>query len=178
MRNFVPALLLAVVVVIANTYPPVNTAKPCKALEPDKMSIELNQIMEPTEQPIKIIIPKTCYPLKDWERTLICRVMMSECPFEPAEGQRAVAQVILDRLQSDAFPDTVYEVLNQTNQFAGPSDADVLPEITEAVSAVFDRGERVTVDPIYWFYNPAFGWSGFHERQDYAFTISNHKFFS
>lgn len=122
--------------------------------------------------------PEPYYPLQDWERALICRVLMSECPYEPSEGQRAVAQVILDRLMSPDYPNTVYEVLTQSGQFAAPSEVDVLPEISEAVAAVFDAGERVTESEILYFYAPRYGISKWHEEQDYELTIKNHKFYS
>ncbi len=47
------------------------------------------------------------------EKDLLARITMLEAGGEPDEGQQAVAEVILNRIWSDKFPNTVYEVLSQ-----------------------------------------------------------------
>jgi N-acetylmuramoyl-L-alanine amidase len=44
---------------------------------------------------------------------MIARITMLEAGAEPDRGQQAVVEVILNRMYSDQFPDTVYEVLSQ-----------------------------------------------------------------
>lgn len=47
------------------------------------------------------------------ERELMARVVYLEARGEPAEGQQAVAEVILNRVRDARFPDTVAEVIYQ-----------------------------------------------------------------
>lgn len=48
---------------------------------------------------------------------LLARIVYLEARGEPYEGQVAVAEVVLNRVLSELFPDTVAEVLYQTGQF-------------------------------------------------------------
>lgn len=57
-------------------------------------------------------------PLTQEEIELIALVTMAECGGEPEEGQRLVIDTILNRVDSPYFPDTVYDVLYQKNQYA------------------------------------------------------------
>lgn len=49
---------------------------------------------------------------------LIALVTMAEAEGEPEQGKRLVIDTILNRMDSDHFPDTVYEVIYQPNQFS------------------------------------------------------------
>lgn len=48
---------------------------------------------------------------------LIALVTMAEAENQCEEGKRLVISTILNRVDSDRFPDTVYDVIYQTNQF-------------------------------------------------------------
>lgn len=75
------------------------------------------------------------------ERELLARVVYAESNTEPLEGQIAVAQVVLNRVRSESFPDTVSEVIYQERQF---STASILGRVTpnetnyEAVDKAFE----------------------------------------
>lgn len=171
-------LLLFALITLSIPPSPFTPAQPVQPLQPSTASTAPIPLAEPP-QPVTVAQePQAYYPLTDWERALICRVMMSECAGEPYNGQMAVAQVILDRSQSPDYPDTVYEVLTQENQFASPSEDDITPEISEAVEAVFGRGERVVLCEILYFYAERYGLSEWHEAQNYVATIENHKFYN
>ena len=47
--------------------------------------------------------------LDEIEQDMIARITMLEAGAEPDRGQQAVVEVILNRMYSDQFPDTVYE---------------------------------------------------------------------
>lgn len=51
------------------------------------------------------------------EIELLALVTMAEAEAEPEEGQRLVIDTILNRVDSPYFPDTVYDVVYQKNQF-------------------------------------------------------------
>lgn len=52
------------------------------------------------------------------ERELVALILALEAQTEPYDGQRAVVEVILNRVLSDRWPNTIYEVLSQRGQFA------------------------------------------------------------
>ncbi len=52
------------------------------------------------------------------EIRLIAAVTIAEAEGEPEEGQRLVIDTILNRVDSSYFPDTVYDVIYQKNQFS------------------------------------------------------------
>ncbi len=85
------------------------------------------------------------------ERELLARVVYAESNTEPIEGQIAVAQVVLNRVRSESFPDTVSEVIYQERQF---STASILGRVTpnetnyEAVDAAFET-EVVPYEVLY-----------------------------
>ena len=75
------------------------------------------------------------------ERELLARVVYAESNTETIEGQIAVAQVVLNRVRSESFPDTVSEVIYQERQFSTASIlGSVVPNETnyEAVDAAFE----------------------------------------
>lgn len=76
------------------------------------------QAMEPV-QTMEPMVREGRYPaLTDRERELIARVVYLEARGEPAEGQQAVAEVILNRVAAENFPDSVESVVHQKGQFA------------------------------------------------------------
>ena len=56
--------------------------------------------------------------LTEYEKTLIYKITFAEAGNQEEEGQRAVIEVILNRVLSDDFPNTVEGVLSQKHQFA------------------------------------------------------------
>lgn len=52
------------------------------------------------------------------ERELVAAILAMEAQGEPYEGERAVVEVILNRVASPEWPDTIYGVLSQKGQFA------------------------------------------------------------
>lgn len=85
------------------------------------------------------------------ERELLARVVYAESNTETLEGQIAVAQVVLNRVRSESFPDTVSEVIYQERQFStAPILGNVVPNETnyEAVDAAFET-EIVPYEVLY-----------------------------
>ena len=60
--------------------------------------------------------PESRYaPISADERELIARVVYLKARGEPAEGQQAVAEVILNRVAAENFPDRIADVIHQEN---------------------------------------------------------------
>ena len=117
----------------------------------------------------------TRYGLTDAERDIVERVVMAEAGGEGFDGQRLVAQCILNTAEAmDLRPD---EVVTAPNQYASPAN-EASQEVKEAVSAVFDDGDMVTDEPIRWFYAPRYVDSAWHKSKRYVLTYQNHKFFA
>lgn len=77
------------------------------------------------------------------EKLLLARVVWVEARGETAEGQQAVAEVVLNRIASDNFPDTLNAVIYADGQFRSvPYLAEATPE-----QAQFDAIEHAVYGP-------------------------------
>ncbi len=104
------------------------------------------------------------YPLTDYERDLIERVVMTEIGGGTYEDKLAVAQCIYDRVIH--YGKSVEQVIYQKNAFADPSTKTPSKSVKDAVEDVFTNGKRVTVEPIFYFIaSYAVTSSCFHETQ-------------
>lgn len=116
----------------------------------------------------------TRYALTDAERDIVERVVMAEAEGEGFDGQRLVAQCILNTAEAmDMRPD---EVVLAPNQYASPA-AEASQEVKDAVSAVFDAGDMATDEPIRWFYAQARVYSAWHESKAFVLEYGGHRFF-
>ena len=114
------------------------------------------------------------YPLTREERDLVERVVMAESGGESYKGQMLVAQGILNACEIDGIrPAEVIRKYVYAKARPEPSDS-----VKRAVSAVFDKGEQVTDEPIVYFYAPKIVKSEFHESQRFVLAEGNHKFFA
>lgn len=130
---------------------------------------------DPPPQPMpEIIVPEVRYALTDAERDLVERVVMAEAGGEGFDGQRLVAQCILNTAEAmDMRPD---EVVTAPNQYAAPAEH-ASEMVMDAVSAVFDDGDMVTDEPIRWFYAPKYVYSAWHESKEFVLEHGGHRFF-
>ena len=92
------------------------------------------------------------YPLTQEEIDLIALVTMGEAEGETELGKRLVIDTILNRIDHTSFPDTVYDVVYQPNQFSvmWNSRIDrcyVMPEIVELVKE--ELLERTNYDCVF-----------------------------
>lgn len=114
---------------------------------------------------------------EDYE--LFLKVINAEAHGEPFEGKVAVAAVILNRVKSKSFPNTVREVLLQPNQFAVIThdllDLNPLaPDIEEAAQAAL-AGEDPSLGALF-FYRPGETTSTFMLSLETTVEIGNHRF--
>ncbi len=113
------------------------------------------------------------YNLTETERDLVERVVMAESGGESYKGQMLVCQCILNACEIDGIrPAEVIRKYVYAKARPEPSDS-----VKRAVSAVFDKGDTVTDEPIVYFYAPALVKSEFHESQIFAIEEGGHKFF-
>ena len=114
------------------------------------------------------------------EIILLEKLVTAEAVGEGYEGMLAVANVVINRVESESFPDTITDVINQQNQFCPVrtgSIHSVTPDDT-ARKAVDDalKGHRVVENALY-FYNPSVVSRGHWIRsRETVGEIGNHRF--
>lgn len=134
--------------------------------ETEELTAEIIQA-EPPE-------PVARYELTAAERDIVERVVMAEAEGEGYDGQRLVAQCILNTAEAQGIrPD---EVVLAPNQYAEPAEY-ASEMVSDAVSAVFDDGDMVTDEPIRWFYAPKYVTSKWHESKEFVLEHGGHRFF-
>ena len=80
---------------------------------------------------------------------LLARVIGHESGNQPLLGKIAVGNVILNRVASPSFPDTVYEVVYQKGQFPGATDC--TPNAESVIAAKLCLDGANAVPGAYWF---------------------------
>ena len=109
---------------------------------------------------------------------LIARVVYGEARGEPYTGKVAVAAVILNRVKSSSFPNSVSGVVYQNGAFDAVADGQYnLTPDSSAVKAVKDaiNGWDPTYGSIY-YYNPKTATNQWIRTRPIVVTIGNHVF--
>jgi len=91
---------------------------------------------------------------KDLE--LLSRLIYAESRGEPLKGQISVGAVVLNRVESNRYPNTIKEVIYQPNQFCPVNDGSIenpTNEISDFAAIKAMRGTDPTNGSLY-FYNP------------------------
>lgn len=116
--------------------------------------------------------------IKADEKKLLARLVQAEAEGEPFEGKVAVADVVLNRVEHEQFPDTVKDVIYQKNAFEPVQNGSInKPASNEAVQAV----ETALVDKekneeLLYFYNPETATSQWIFSREVVKKIGNHAF--
>lgn len=114
------------------------------------------------------------FPLTDSEYIELCEVVMAESGAECYEGQKAVAQCILNGcLKEGVRPTELFTLYKYTPTRKTPTDS-----VKSAVNAVFKDGEKVTEEEILYFYAPKYAKGTWHETQRFVIEIGGHRFFA
>jgi N-acetylmuramoyl-L-alanine amidase len=116
----------------------------------------------------------------DSDAQLIARAIHGEARGESYEGQVAVGAVILNRVKSPNFPNTISGVIYQPGAFTAVADGQInipLPEGSSAVKAARDalNGWDPTNGCIYYF-NPNTATNKWIWSRQHITTIGKHRF--
>ncbi len=111
----------------------------------------------------------------------LSRIIYSESGGEPLAGQIAVGNVVLNRVKSDMYPDTIYDVIFAPNQF-GPAVTGAINRTPSEMSVIAAKicleGYNVAGDSLY-FINPSDSSNRWFESNLKLTTvIGNHVFYS
>jgi len=148
--------------------------------------MELNQLTDTLIRAGQVLTVPTHtlkeYPcglkLTDKEVQWIAQMIHAEARGEPYLGQVAVGAVIINRLKSSSFPDTVYGVLFQKNAFQPIANGSFFrPASEQAYRAALEalNGHDPTNGALY-FYNPKLSNDRVMQKRTPAITIGQHKF--
>ncbi len=120
---------------------------------------------------------------RDDEVLWLARIIMAEAGGESLLGQIAVGDVILNRVRSNAFPNTIYGVIFDRKwgiQFSPVANGTIYntPSYTATLAAkICLEGTSLSDDAMY-FLNPSLSTSSWIvNNRTYAYTIGNHYFF-
>lgn len=120
--------------------------------------------------------------LTEYDIDLMAQVVYAESKGEPYEGKVAVASVILNRVLSPGFPNTIEGVIFQPNAFSCVVDGKISVTPTEeCYKAVYDaiKGDDPTNEALF-FYNPetaTCSWMASIEKTQ-STSIGRHLFFN
>ena len=126
MRKIYTILMVITVIVAMITVtttapaPVVELAEPADISMPSVEMVPLANkeiIMNPLPE-AETVLPEEDLPFTQEEIELIALVTMAEAEGECEYGQRLVIDTILNRVDNSHFPDTVYDVIYQENQFS------------------------------------------------------------
>ena len=119
------------------------------------------------------------------EQRMMAWVVQQEVRGASEEHKRIIAQVIVNRVKDDAFPDTIKEVLTQKNQFTSiqnwyqrnyPPDAATIRAVRQVLT-----GEYTVPSGALFFYAPRWASASaaewFENSLTYLFEMEGHRFF-
>ena len=128
------------------------------------------------------------YLLSDHERWLVESIVAGESGIEPYWGKVGVASCILNAcLIEDKRPEEIQTMYGyagwksieeyESECLVAYGNTNLSDEVREAVSQVFDRGEVLSTE-ILWFYAPKYSNGSFHQTQKFVIEIGGHRFFA
>lgn len=111
----------------------------------------------------------------------LSHIIYAESGNQPLEGKIAVGNVVLNRVASSKFPNTVYEVIFQRNQFTPVSNGTIYATPTEecVIAAKLCLDGANTAGNALYFINPRYSPNSWASRnRPYVATIGAHAFYA
>lgn len=116
--------------------------------------------------------------ISDEDAKILKKIAQAEANADGVEGKAMVMQVVLNRVESSTFPDTIKDVVFQSGQFSPISDGrynKAIPD-EECDKALYEvvTGEYSDVESLF-FDNCKNSWASKH--REYDCTVGHHKFY-
>ncbi|MDR9856003.1 cell wall hydrolase [Paenibacillus sp. VCA1] len=113
---------------------------------------------------------------------LLQKIVMAEAEGEPYQGKIAVANVVLNRLRSANFPNTIKKVIYQKHQFSPVANGrfDRVKPNKDCIRAVNEalNGKKAVTDDTYFFLSLKLAQDlTIHHTRTYEKRIGNHTFY-
>ncbi|MFD0829504.1 cell wall hydrolase [Neobacillus sp. M.A.Huq-85] len=159
---------------------PLQIGKSANTAEPEyitKADLKVRQATHISKQKTKSS-PKLI-EISTYERDLLARLVRAEAQNEPFNGKVAVACVVLNRVESKKFPNSIKSVIYARNQFQPvlngqinkPADKESREAVNEALSS-----KRELVGSSLFFYNPKIAQSRWLDTRPTTLVIGRHVF--
>nr|WP_255688190.1 cell wall hydrolase [Pontibacillus sp. HN14] len=137
-----------------------------------EMNDKETSVIQPGEQLKLPVVPD------DYERDLLSRLVEAEAKGESYAGKVAVATVVLNRVESDLFPDSIHGVIHDGIQFSPvlngtikqPASAESKRAVKEALAYQGYDNESL------FFYNPDKAQSDYLSEKEVTTVIGDHVF--
>jgi N-acetylmuramoyl-L-alanine amidase len=134
----------------------------------------IKQKLKPAKQKAKMVVGYS-----KAEIDLLARLVRAEAEAEPYRGKIAVACVVLNRVASPAFPDTIKEVIYQKRQFQPVQNGQINKPADEAsikaVREALKEKRQIARDSLF-FYNPTIATSRWLDSRETTLVIGHHVF--
>lgn len=149
-----------------------------EAEEKAKKESEVKKARNATSQPTKA----GGMSITAYERDLLERLVEAEAGGEPYEGKLAVATVVINRVKSSQFPNSIHGVIYQKNQFSpvanGAINRKASADSKKAVRQVIDEGYRSFGSDVVYFLSPKIATSKWIiNNRTFVKAIGNHHFY-
>ncbi|MBU8907947.1 cell wall hydrolase [Desertibacillus haloalkaliphilus] len=122
-----------------------------------------------------LVIPVT---ITDDEKQLLAQLVTAEAKGEPYAGQVAVATVVLNRVKSDEFPNSIRGVIYEDRQFTPVSNGTINQPATESAKRAVN--EALAFQGLgngsLFFYNPETATNHWNAQRQETIRIGNHVF--
>ena len=108
---------------------------------------------------------------------LLARIINAEAKGEPFRGKVAVGNIVLNRVKSNEFPDTIRGVIYQPRQFQPVSNGAINDQPSkESIRAAYRSLEVNVVGDALYFYNPYTSTDSWITTRRVTMTIGKHSF--
>ena len=178
-RRIINALLLiSFLIVITSITPDTDPLDTPQDLSDYECCVDINVTVDIVKDDV-YIVEATGYltegtVLSDDEYDLLARCVEAEAGSEGLLGKRYVVDVILNRVDSDKFPDTITEVINEPQQFSVVSDGriDKVVPTEETYQAIQLELENRLDDTILFFRTERYhtGYTPCFKHEDHYFS--------
>lgn len=120
--------------------------------------------------------------LTDDERYWLEKLVEAESADEPYDGKLAVANIIVNRLKSDLFPNNINDIITAPKQFQPFENGAIYervasPDSISAVNEVFDNGIRVIPNDVFYFMSDTISGNWIDNTREFYKKIGSHLFF-
>lgn len=123
--------------------------------------------------------PKITPGYSKYELDLLARLVRAEAESEPYQGKVAVACVVLNRVSTPSFPQSIKEVIYQKGQFQPVQNGEInQPADEDSIKAVHEslNEKRTAAADSLYFYNPATAASRWLDTRATTLVIGHHVF--
>lgn len=164
---------------ITSYIPEIHTIHTINITKPEDKSLELVHIEQTVATSKPDTVPELKIEYSDDELDLLARLVRAEAENEPIEGKIAVACVVLNRVESPSFPDTIRNVIYARGQFQpvrnGAINKPADDESIKAVRAALSEKRQIAGKSLF-FYNPSIATSHWLDSRATTVVIGHHVF--